>query len=347
MFNLCNNRIMKKISLLFLCLLAGYFSYAQDVHFTQFTSGIDWLNPAASGALSPVTANVIYRDQWGGIGDFYQSSYASGQFRLSDAKGKKGFSAAGVMVLNDRAGTARLNTLNAGLTYAYHVRLGAKQTLGAGVYAGYLQRSFGDAGLQWGSQYDGMAYNNTLPGESTGNLRRSMMDFGAGLCWTWKSSESYMTANNQRMFRLGGGVWHLAAPNIGFDGNDAVARRYSFHGDALIGISNTPLALLPAVLFQYQQTGELVVGSLIRYTVKEASRYTGFVSSSSVAVGAYWRNRDAVAIAAQLQWSNYSLGLSYDANISSLSNSTNGRGGFEVTFRYTGGKSIGGKTPIL
>jgi type IX secretion system PorP/SprF family membrane protein len=338
---------MKKI-IVTLCLFSTAFpASAQDVHFTQFTSGIDWLNPAAAGALSPVTANVIYRDQWGSAGEFYQSTYASGQFRFSGAQQKKGFSAAGVMVLHDRAGAARLNTLNAGLTYAYHVRLGAKQTLGAGVYAGFLQRSFNDVGLQWGSQYDGMAYNNALPGETTPNLRRSMVDFGAGLCWTFKSSETYMTANNQRMFRLGGGVWHLAAPNIAFNGTDAVARRYSFHGDALIGLSNTPLALLPAVMYQYQQTGELMVGSLLRYTVKEASRYTGFVSSSSVALGAYWRNRDAVALAAQLQWSNYSLGLSYDANISSLSNSTNGRGGFEITFRYTGGKSIGGKSPIL
>ncbi|MCU0432128.1 MAG: PorP/SprF family type IX secretion system membrane protein [Bacteroidia bacterium] len=338
---------MKKSTIIILAQFLWCYSYGQDVHFTQFTSGIDWLNPAAAGALSPVTANLIYRDQWGGIGEFYQSTYASGQFRLGDAKGKKGFSAAGIMVLNDRAGTARLNTLNAGATYAYHVRLDDHQTLGAGAYVGYLQRSFTNTGLQWGSQYDGMAYNSALPGEGLVNLRRNMFDLGAGLCWTWKSSESYMTANNQRMFRLGAGAWHLAAPDIGFNGNDAAARRYSVHGDALIGISNTPLAVLPAVLFQYQQTSELMVGSLIRYTVKEASRYTNFVSSSSVAVGAYWRNRDAVAIAAQLQWSNYSLGLSYDANVSALRQSTNGRGGFEIAFRYTGGKSIGGKTPIL
>ncbi|MGL5889258.1 MAG: PorP/SprF family type IX secretion system membrane protein [Bacteroidia bacterium] len=338
---------MKKYILLCLMLIGGSKLFAQDVHFTQFPAGADWLNPSAGGALAPVTGNLIYRDQWGGIGEFYQSMYASGQFRLKQKKAKRGFSAAGIMVLNDRAGTAKLNTLNAGLNYAYHVRLSDFQTLGAGVYAGYLQRSYTAAGLQWGSQYDGQSWNAALPGENLAAARRGMFDLGAGICWTFKSSEKYMTANNQRMFRIGAGAWHLGQPNIAFNGSDKLAPRFSLHGDALIGISNTPLAVLPAVLFQRQQTTELVMGSLIRYTINESSRYTGFVSSSSVAVGAYWRNKDAVAFAAQLQWSSYALGLSYDANVSALRQSTNGRGGFEITFTYTGGKTLSGSSPVF
>jgi type IX secretion system PorP/SprF family membrane protein len=320
---------------------------AQDAHFTQFPSGSEWLNPSTAGALASVTGNLIYRDQWGGIGEFYQTMYASGQFRLKSKKGKRGFSAVGIQLLNDRAGTARLNTLNAGVNYAYHIKIDERQTLGAGVYAGFLQRSFTANGLQWGSQYDGSTWNAALPGENASNLRRSMFDLGAGLCWTFKSSEKYMTANNQRMFRIGAGAWHLSQPNIAFNELDKLAPRISVHGDALIGIANTPLAVLPAVLFQRQQTTELIMGSLIRYTVKESSRYTNFVSSSSIAVGAYWRNKDAIALAAQLQWSSYSLGLSYDANVSALRQSTNGRGGFEITFSYAGGKTQGGGSPVF
>jgi type IX secretion system PorP/SprF family membrane protein len=329
---------MKQI-LTFLFLLFCSSAVAQDTHFTQFTAGADWLNPSVSGALAPASGNIIYRDQWSGIGEFYQSMYASGQCRIRAKKEKRGFSSAGIMVLNDRAGAAKLNTLNAGVNYAYHIRINNFQTLGAGVYLGFLQRSYTAAGLQWGSQYDGQTWNPTLPGENLVAARRSLFDLGAGLCWTFKSSEKYMTANNQRMFRIGAGAWHLGQPNIAFNGLDNLVPRISVHGDALIGIANTPLAVLPAVLFQRQQTTELVMGSLIRYTVKESSRYTNFVSSSSVAIGAYWRNKDAIAFAAQLQWSNYSLGLSYDANISALRQSTNGRGGFEITFSYAAGKT--------
>jgi type IX secretion system PorP/SprF family membrane protein len=338
---------MMKTYFAILFLLLGGHAVAQDAHFTQFTAGADWLNPAAGGALAPASGNLIYRDQWGGIGEFYQSMYASGQFRLKQKKEKRGFSAAGIMVLNDRAGAAKLNTLNAGLNYAYHVRINNFQTLGAGVYVGFLQRSYTAAGLQWGSQYDGQAWNAALPGENLVAARRGMFDLGAGICWTFKSSEKYMTANNQRMFRIGAGAWHLGQPNIAFNGLDKLAPRISLHGDALIGIANTPLAVLPAVLFQQQQTTELVMGSLIRYTVKESSRYTNFVSSSSVAVGAYWRNKDAIALAAQLQWSSYTLGFSYDANVSALRQSTNGRGGFEITFSYAGGKTLGGGSPVF
>lgn len=320
---------------------------AQDVHFTQTVAGIDWLNPGASGALSTASANLIYRDQWAAVGEGYTTVFASGQFRLGKQSKKRGFSSAGIQAFNDRAGDARLNTLNAGLTYAYHVRLDDHQTLGAGVYAGYLQRRFSQGALQWGTQYDGTQYNSALAGEIAGNDQRSLLDLAAGFCWTWKSSEAYMTANNQQMFRIGAGAWHLTRPNLAFNGTDPLGIRLSVHGDALVGLSNTPLALLPSVLWQQQgKQSELLLGSLVRYTVRESSRYTGFVSSSSIAVGAYWRNRDAAALAANYQWGNYSLGISYDVNVSGLRTSTNGRGGFEVTFRYTAGKSIGASSPI-
>jgi hypothetical protein len=94
-------------------------------------------------------------------------------------------------------------------------------------------------------------------------------------------------------------------------------------------------------LYQRQITNEILFGSLIRYTVKESSRYTGFVTSSSLAIGGYLRNRDSFAVAAQIQWSNYSLGINYDVNISGLRTATSGRGGFEISFRYTGVKGIG------
>lgn len=326
---------MRNYVIIFIVLIAGEL-LAQDAHFTQFTSGAEWLNPATSGALTATSAQISYRDQWSGIGDFYKSMLASGQLRIGAKKDKRGFSSAGILLLNDRAGTARLNTLNGGFNYAYHVRLDNFQTLGLGVYAGVLQHSFSPNGLQWGSQYDGNAWNSALPGDAIVGARRTNLDLAAGVCWTWKSSENYMTSNDQRMFRLGAGMWHITQPNIAFSGLNKLAPRYSVHGDALIGIANTSFSILPAVLFQQQQTSELVVGSLIRYTVKESSRYTGFVASSSVAVGAYWRNKDAIAFAAQLQWSKYSLGMSYDATVSALRQSTNGRGGFEITLSYRG-----------
>lgn len=332
---------MKKVYLFSVLAVLSLQTMAQDAHFTQIQASTDWLNPAAAGALNGVQGNLIYRSQWNSIGDFYQTTYASGQFRFGEKNKQRGFSAAGITILNDRSGATRLNNLNAGLTYAYHIRLDDKQTFGAGIYAGFMQRRFTGDDLKWGSQYDGVQYNATLPGEIINTPQRSLFDVSAGVCWTWKSSETYMTANNQRMFRIGVGGWHLNRPNVGFFNTDKLAMRFSVHGDGLIGLGNTPLALVPSVLYQRQITNEILFGSLIRYTVKESSRYTGFVTSSSVAIGGYLRNRDSFAIAAQMQWSNYSLGINYDINISGLRTATNGRGGFEISFRYTGVKGIG------
>ena len=68
--------------------------------------------------------------------------------------------------------------------------------------------------------------------------------------------------------------------------------------------------------------------------LKEDSRYTGYVKGSALAVGGYYRNKDAFVVAALFEMSNYAIGASYDINVSGLKTATTGRGGFEITLRF-------------
>jgi len=73
---------------------------------------------------------------------------------------------------------------------------------------------------------------------------------------------------------------------------------------------------------------------LFRYQLKESAKITGFVKGSSISAGAYYRNQDAIIATILYEVSQYSVGVSYDVNLSGLRTASNGNGGFEISLRY-------------
>ena len=73
---------------------------------------------------------------------------------------------------------------------------------------------------------------------------------------------------------------------------------------------------------------------MLKYTLREDSKYTGYVNGASVDVGLYYRWDDALVITGLIEMANYSIGLSYDATLSGLISPTTARGGFEISLRY-------------
>ncbi|MCX7955114.1 MAG: type IX secretion system membrane protein PorP/SprF, partial [Bacteroidales bacterium] len=51
-------------------------------------------------------------------------------------------------------------------------------------------------------------------------------------------------------------------------------------------------------------------------------------------IGGYYRVGDALVLLTQLDWDQFSLGLSYDVNLSDLTKATNSFGAFEVTVKF-------------
>ena len=145
-----------------------------------------------------------------------------------------------------------------------------------------------------------------------------------------------MRGNDQMNFTLGAALFHFTSPRYSYLGtNEILYRRMVFHGNGLIGISNTSIAIVPGFLFQKQgPNNELFFGTLIRYMLREDSKYTGFIKGSSVSAGGYYRNKDAFIATALFEFSSYGIGISYDFNVSALKTVSYGRGGFEITLRF-------------
>ena len=103
-----------------------------------------------------------------------------------------------------------------------------------------------------------------------------------------------------------------------------------------IGVGNSDLSLVPG-LYYYRQgpASELLIGNLFQYKLLDDSKYTGFVQGAFIAGGVYYRGKDAAIAMAMFKVKTYCIGLSYDFNVSSLKSASKGRGGFEISLRYT------------
>lgn len=322
---------------------------AQDVHFSQMAYSPLTLNPALTGAFSPMTAIVNYRSQWRSVASPYSTIAASFDARLNEnRRRKKGIFAMGVNFYNDQAGDARISSTSVNLNIAYHLILDKRSTLGAGVYTGFGQRSINTGAGRWGNQFDGMGYNPTMgSGETFLSDQFSYMDVGAGFLYTRKGTETYMTSNNQKDFNIGFAVYHLSRPSYSFlaTNDERLYMRFSGFANATFGIENTKLSIMPGVYYQRQGTAqELLVGTYFRYMVQEESRITGYNKGTFVSLGAFYRNKDAMVVKGMVEWFDLTLGVAYDVNISTLVNVSNTRGGFELFLKYALTKGLAGSS---
>jgi len=65
------------------------------------------------------------------------------------------------------------------------------------------------------------------------------------------------------------------------------------------------------------------------------SKFTQIRQFFSIHLGAQYRKGDSMILNAMVEYANYMLGFAYDLNSSKLSESTSGRGGFEINLRIT------------
>jgi type IX secretion system PorP/SprF family membrane protein len=320
--------------------VVSFSSFSQDIHFSNMDYSPMTLNPGLAGANYDLQAISNYRTQWNAVPGAapFSTIAVSADMRLNPNKRQRsGNIALGINFFNDQAGVNRISTNNVALSLAYHLFVGDKSTVGLGLQSGFGQRTLDAANGMWGSQYDGLTYNAALPsGENLGSPSFSFLDAGAGFVYTYGSDESRMRANDNVKVNAGYAVFHVNRPNFSFTGgDDNLYMRHSIFANASIGVGSTNYAIEPGVYTQLQgPSAEILMGSDIRVLLKEGSKVTGNIQRTSVAMGVYYRNRDAVVSRIMFNYAGMAIGFSYDFNISSLTEVTNARGGAEFFLRW-------------
>lgn len=329
---------------------------AQDLHFSQYYNSPLSLNPALAGAFNgDVRLMTNYRNQWQSISTPYKTYAFSADMGLFKKKTKNSFIGGGISFTSDKAGTSQLSTNQVNLSIAYHVQVSGYNTISAGIQGGFAQRSINFDNLKWDNQYNGNSYDASLPTyEANYNANLLYTDFAGGIQWTYTKGEKYATANNQLNINAGAALFHINQPNISFYSfsNDVLPMKFVIHGSSQIGLNNSKLSLVPSFLYVQQATlKNIIAGCLFRIKLVDKSRYTNFVKGAALSLGGLYRMGDAVIPVMQLEFAQYSLGITYDINTSGLTYASSGKGGIEISFRFTnpnpftGEKNVSAKTP--
>lgn len=314
--------------------------FAQDPHFSQneFVPGV--INPALVGANHDIQAYTSYRNQWNSVGYAFQTMYASADVRIiPDKRIPKGYWGLGIMFMNDVAGGARMTNNNLALNLAYHILLKEGHTFGLGVNTGVGFNSISGTNGRWASQYDGVQYNMLIPsGEQFNAATYSIFDVGAGLLYTYKKKEMYMTKNDARRLNIGLSAYHLNRPQHSFVDRDVAKLpiRFVAFASLVYGISESRLTVEPAAYVQNQgRAFDVYAGSMVKYALQDQSTRTTAYESSAVGLGLFYRNFDAVSTRMSYEHFGFRLSFAYDFNISSLARASRGLGGFEIGLRWT------------
>ena len=301
---------------------------AQDIHFSQFYFSPMTLNPGHTGFFNGkhrVASN--YKTQWkrASGGDPYVTYSASYDIHVLDklmkAADMTGF---GVLAYSDKAGTGDLSTSGFFGSLAYHRDLlgNGSQLLSFGLQAGMVQTGFDRNKLRFGDEIlnDAPAGSGQEIFETTSLV---YADVNAGILY------NYILSKTLKFF---GGIstYHLTKPKINFLANDEniLSNRTSLQAGAAIEITRE-WEILPSALYMLQKaSNETNFGLAVKYrTDKDAAIRLG---------GWYriWANSDAAIVMAAYEYMNLTLGVSYDINISTLRETSNGQGSFEVAMIY-------------
>lgn len=345
---------MKKIYYFFGFLIfigSSLISYSQDLHFSQFGQTSSLVNPALTGAINVLRASVIYKDQWRGVTVPYKTFGASFEMKFKTSNWEKAgqnktkaynksFSrlAGGLAFFSDKAGDGNMGTSQVNLSLASFVPINEKNSFSVGLQASVVQRTIDFSKLVFPDQYNGTAYDpNINNGENVASQNFIFPDFAGGVNWSYGYSEKAIAANNAVKANVGVSMYHINEPKQKYltGSNEKLHAKYILHGDFLVGIKNSNIALVPSYLLQFQgPSKEMILGLMVKYYSKEDSKYTGFIKRSAFGLGAAYRNSDALILSALIESGQYAVGFSYDLNVSRLTTVSTGRGGPEIFIRF-------------
>jgi len=312
-------------------------TFAQDPHFSQYEATPLIVNPANAGLKHDLRAVVNYRNQWGAVASPYKTTAFSFDMRTDQGGTNNAYFGIGGQLLHDKSGDANMALLQGTLNLAGIIKLDNYSKLSLGLMGGFGQRSVDYDQFRWESQYQNGAYNAQVSSnELLLTPTFSYFDVGAGIAWTYGKDQAYITANDGVKATVGFSASHFGLPAASFFGADeALKTKFIGHATMELGKANTNLTFIPSVYYVQQgKQREILLGNTFRYLLQEGSHFTGFKKSSSIGLGVHYRLLDALITSFQLDYSNYTLGVSYDVNLSQLSTASNMRGGIELFLRF-------------
>lgn len=304
--------------------------WAQEPHFTQFSSAPFIVNPAFTGVFNGKTrvmANL--RQQWSSLGSPYSTSLLAADTKLfnEEVLTQNPFNM-GIQFVTDKSMKGAFQTNFITATSSYHVALNFKgdQTLGLGMSIGYGNRKIDFSSLSTETQFTDAGFDLSLPNGELGlGSVKPYLTTGAGLLYCY-NNESEGT-----FFDLGISAFNLNQPLQSFlyDSKEVVPMRYSaqasiqkyMYGNLLMNVK---------MLYQSQASTDYLVSGVSLARLMEEDD----VEADMIGLGLWYRTGDVVAPMIFGEFKQFKLGLTYDIQINGLRKSTMPASSMELSLQW-------------
>jgi type IX secretion system PorP/SprF family membrane protein len=247
----------------------------------------------------------------------------------------------GVMAMTDRTADGILNSNYIALSTAYHIPLDEDgyHQIGVGFQGTYATKTLDGTRLHFEDQLDQQG-GWTIPSQEAISNRMvtiNYFDMNMGAIYNGSTTG----ANN---FYFGASAYHINSPKESFLGDNTyiLHPRFTFHGGLSQPIENGTSYIHLSGLYSYQAgANEFVMGGAWSVNVNhDNDNPTNFYLGSWVR---FSNVTDAIIPYVGLEFGSFSLGLTYDVNISALKTASQSEGGIEISLIYIKKSSDGKK----
>ncbi len=318
--------------------LIGLKGYSQDIHFSQYAETPTSINPALAGVTYNTRVIANYKSQWATVANKYLTYGFSFEQAIKHKKLKGNYFAVSAFIFRDVAGDAKVSTLNPNLGFSYIQKINKRMKLSGGAQSGIFYRTIDVNGLRWGEQYNGYAYDASLPTGEPVVPRSSItsFDLGGGVNLNYIQSDKFLSAKNAAKFDVGVSAYHYGVGRSSFfTTTEKLKTRMCAYFNGDFNIPNSINAIMPSFLYMRQGTNnQFIVGALFKFILGNPSTYTSNKKPTALSIGSYYRYRDAIIPSLLFQYDKYAFGISYDINISPLTPASKRNGGLELMLRY-------------
>jgi type IX secretion system PorP/SprF family membrane protein len=316
----------------------GLSALAQDVHFSQYAETPSIINPALAGTTYNTRIAANFKDQWSSVATRYRTVGLSFEQTIKHKKLKNNYFAIAANVFRDEAGDAHLTNLNPNVGISYIQKINKQMKFSGGLQSGFMYRTIDVSNLRWGEQYDGYNYNAALPNGEPNTPRGSITSFdvGGGINLNYVQGDKFLSAKTNARFDAGISAYHYGLGKNSFIvSSEKLDTRMCAYFNSEFAIPNSINSIMPSILYMRQGTSsEVIAGTMFKIILGDPSTYTAIRKPRSVAIGGYYRFKDAIIPSLLFQYNKYVLGLAYDINVSALTPASNRRGGLEIMLRY-------------
>jgi type IX secretion system PorP/SprF family membrane protein len=323
--------------LICVCFLAPGISMAQDPEFSQFFASPLTLNPALTGKFNGalrVAGN--YRNQWPQINNAYITSTISVDGNIMANKITNGDAwGIGLMTMTDKTADGILTSNYVAVSTSYQKALDENgwNQIGIGFQGSYATKRLDGTRLNFEDQLDQQG-GWTLPSSelvSGHEVNLSYFDLNLGILYNGSTD-----GNNNYYF--GASAYHILQPTESFSGNNlyTLHPRFTLHGGYSFPLSNsnnTNFIHFSGLYSRQANAVDAMLGGAWSYNLnnEEASSpinlYLGLWSRFS-------NLTDAIIPYVGLDVGSFTIGMTYDVNVSSLKSASESQGGFEISLIY-------------